>query len=1429
MFHSTRRFLNTSMAVLVVLALMLGFVSPVFAEGEVPEDAPPVAAPVGGDTSPETLEQALSDGSAAVADGGAMVPLASQSVLDVPCVPDPWFYGALCDGGVCRGLLPGEDGFETIQLALDDWLAKKGVGYIYLEGDYNQAESLSITDAVKYSTLKGIVWDGSSGIPQLTGNLTVENLLAGFLLQGFAIIDGEVTFANNKGLVKLQNMTLDQVDHDGYGLNIYNHAGPVTLSQVRVANARNFGVYVNNSYPAGAATGAVTVSNLTILNTWADSGEGSDWYGGLYIESNSPISINGLFIKETVGGGALIQPGLGAVTVKNGYVGFSHYFSDTYNGFGLKISGGLSPVGTITLDNLRIYDNQSDGILIANAGVVKLNNVFSSGNYGGYGLHIGDSDYGYAATSLTITNSQFNGNNFGNSVVIRGPVSISNTEISGNGNEFSDATGLYLDNTALSGAPVVLSGVSANDNTQNGLKITTRGSATLTNIEAYNNQVAGMEVDSSDGLGNVTINTSIFNDNKSIGLSVKSKKNITLKLVEASNNWGLGAWLDNQSGTGSVTLLGLGTSGNNFHRNHDTGLWITSAGTVTITNISTDGNSGSGVYIDNTDGMGGVSVLSASPAWMNYFTRNEGFAGLEIYSKGSIKLVNVSAWDNEVYGVYLDNCQSNGVGCTGTGSVTISSLGTSGNNFHWNNSDGLFIISEGTVTITNIFTDSNGGSGVYIDNTDGIGGVSILAASPYWMNSFTWNRGSAGLEIYSKGSIKLVNVSAWDNEVYGVYLDNCQSNGVGCTGTGSVTISSLGTGMVNAFNNNNTAPDLDDFPYSGLYVTSFGSISLTNVEASRNGKSGIRLYNNYQNSLGIYSAGNITVNNLTSRDISDNGFIGISALSYGNISIKGVNANNNYIRGGQVGNWGAPIARTITISNSSFNGSRNDRGLIIVHNGKVTLSSVSANWNDVVDGGIGLWESVREKISWNNQGQPDTWTYTGIAETTTVAGWFGFDSREFTPVLTVLDYGTFESPLDPPVLVYDSNDPGYNWEDGYFWFDTEEGHQYKFNIAGDTADYSGRYTFELYEYENSGDGTPVDFGKVFQNDGLGGSGIYIDNTYGTAGVTVTNPAASRAEVNGNSGDGLFIRSNGTVTVNNLNAYDNGNAGVSVTTNYDNSVIPATVNLSGLVTNWNGGHGVGVQTLGSIVYSASTSGGNGYYAAYLDNCLSYDGENCLATVMKPVTLTKLNFDNNAFGPAVVRSFGNITAGGITSRYNGGSGLMLKNDFTGSTGTVTLLGTLGQNVFEGNKLAGMRIYSNGNVTLSNFVVRNNGKDYNPEADDPEALSAGMYISAGGKILLSSGTVTENNRNGILIDSYNSVSMSKMLVMMNGWDGDLNGIEIYAHGVSPVSITSSLIFGNAKHGLAIIDGVGDPTLTGTIFFGNDLDMTGDADVEY
>ena len=55
--------------------------------------------------------------------------------------------------------------------------------------------------------------------------------------------------------------------------------------------------------------------------------------------------------------------------------------------------------------------------------------------------------------------------------------------------------------------------------------------------------------------------------------------------------------------------------------------------------------------------------------------------GLLINAKGSVTLTSVFASLNSFSGVYVDNCQWNGLACAGTGIVTVTSLAAKGEEF----------------------------------------------------------------------------------------------------------------------------------------------------------------------------------------------------------------------------------------------------------------------------------------------------------------------------------------------------------------------------------------------------------------------------------------------------------------------------------------------------------------------------------------------------------------------------------------------------------------------------------------------------------------------------------------------------------------------------------------------------------------------------
>ncbi len=195
--------------------------------------------------------------------------------------------------------------------------------------------------------------------------------------------------------------------------------------------------------------------------------------------------------------------------------------------------------------------------------------------------------------------------------------------------------------------------------------------------------------------------------------------------------------------------------------------------------------------------------------------------------------------------------------------------------------------------------------------------------------------------------------------------------------------------------------------------------------------------------------------------------------------------------------------------------------------------------------------------------------------------------------------------------------------------------------------------------------------------------------------------------------------------------------------------------------FNGGHGLGVRTLGSIAWSKSTTKWNQGYASDLDNCL-YDGYfvcSCRAAVAKPITLTSLVSEGNWYSGIVANSFGSITASGIDTRNSGGTGMHLNNAYEGATGTITLLGTLGENKFMSNRMAGLRAISNGAVTLNNLRVVSNGSAIN------EDYFAGIYVDTAGSLVITGGWIESNYTEGILVQNASTVNLNLLTVMKNG----------------------------------------------------------------
>jgi len=383
----------------------------------------------------------------------------------------------------------------------------------------------------------------------------------------------------------------------------------------------------------------------------------------------------------------------------------------------------------------------------------------------------------------------------------------------------------------------------------NGLVVFTDGRIELNQVNVNNNWGGnGARLNNDSGNQNVVVRHSTFNDNAGDGLYVASRGDIRLIDVTAKRNDGYGAWLD--------TRKDIDVRNSTFNNNDLTGLDAYSRrGSITL-----------------------IDVIA---------TRNDGY-GLIADSNGDITLHDVTTNDNAGDGAYLDNK-------SGTGSITVSDS-IFGEIESGNGGSGLAIKSNGSITLDNVTANSNGNR---------------------------W--GGHGMEASSKGNITLDNVTASGNSWDGAYLDNCQWNGVVCSGTGSITVSDSIFGEIESGNG------------GGLEASSNGDITLHNVTASGNEWGGAYLANDYEGASGSITVDLNSVFNNNGDEID--GGSGLYAYSNGNVEVSNITANGNmgsgaYLNAGEnativcsefktngdYGVDGADVTGTFTLDDVTFGG-----------------------------------------------------------------------------------------------------------------------------------------------------------------------------------------------------------------------------------------------------------------------------------------------------------------------------------------------------------------------------------------------------------------------------------------------------------------------------------------------------------------------------
>ncbi|MFN8410893.1 MAG: hypothetical protein U0Z26_00760 [Anaerolineales bacterium] len=509
------------------------------------------------------------------------------------------------------------------------------------------------------------------------------------------------------GQVTLTNITASANGGGGVYVDLCDFSVNCVTSSLKKGVTINTGVNVSNNTGVGLeihTLGAIVLNNLTADNNTS--------YGAL-LDNNESGALSGVTIN-------------------------GHAWSNNNQNTGLEVDS----LGSITIANLLTSENLNYGARLTNNHATSVGSITLSG----YAKAVHNSADGillFSNRAITVTNF-YSYNNSGAGVI------INNTS----------STDVLPQNVTINGTNVF------SLNGDDGLDVITFGSITTNNITASQNGQNvgstgyGLLLDNASGATlarGITLNgVNIFEDNFVDGLYAQSLGLIKGNSLGANNNGGNGVYLDNNFSFGS---LGVTLTGNNlFEGNAGLGLSISSNGAVTLNNILANNN-----YSDGVDIFAYNATLPSklTMTGTNTFNGNAGM-GLSVDVDGAITLNNISANGNTLNGAYLNNYS----GVAGTSSSATLKL-TGNNTFSNNLNTGLYFETNGLADISHITADNNdstnlsNGSGV--DGFSANAGINVVCGSMTNNGVFGWRFGATtiislkGVFSFGNGNVSEVN------------------------------------------------------------------------------------------------------------------------------------------------------------------------------------------------------------------------------------------------------------------------------------------------------------------------------------------------------------------------------------------------------------------------------------------------------------------------------------------------------------------------------------------------------------------------------------------------------------------------------------------------------------------------------------------------
>jgi len=739
--------------------------------------------------------------------------------------------------------------------------------------------------------------------------------------------------------------------------------------------------------------GAVTIKNAVLMNNSSLGGDPTWGYGlWVYEDSFSNFTLENVVATGNSEDGLYIST-TGVVTIKS-----VTSYGNGKSGLRIAgDEGDLEPAArSVNVTNSNFFYNYHDNLLVSALGPITLSGVSINNSNDEGGAYL-DNSQSLLPAPVTVTSSSFNGNQgAGLTVLSKGSITLNTITASGN-NSYGVYLDNFTFMGATGGITMLATyGVNTiHSNGDDGLQINTTRNITLNKLTVSGSSEDGINVENAGPTSNLLLNDVSSWGNDGWGIAAEVGGTVTWNRGGAWDNGqdplqeGGGAELRNYfSGLPkNITLKDVVFDGNLG----DHGLSLETLGSITLTNISASGNTeGAGIHFEALEGQGGnFTILRTKPEGYNTINNN-GLEGLYIFTRGNITLNRVQVNENVSQNAHLDTCQSLGV-CKGVGAVmikgtssfpvqfngrrsneglfifaagnitlsgiqvnqnavdgldatsingSVSVLGM-GNQFNHNGQDltaqggGVIIYAKGNITLMNFQAEENDGKGVLLDNTSGIGNITITATVPNFTNR-VYNNTEQGMEIFSNGIVLVNKVNVAENDNGGLFIKNE-------TASLPKPVSVISSTFIGNQN--------DD----GLYISSKGAITINMVTAEWNGNQGAYIGNNYQAATALP----ITITKSTFNNNSDDGF---RVNASGNIVLNTVTAMHNGVYGAYLRNYYSPGTGSVSVIGKNSFVDNDDHGLNIQSKGLVSVTGTDASFNQ----GFGIHIATEKAVTLSN-------------------------------------------------------------------------------------------------------------------------------------------------------------------------------------------------------------------------------------------------------------------------------------------------------------------------------------------------------------------------------------------------------------------------------------------------------------------------------